>query len=156
MNFVATPGRNDPCPCASGKKYKKCCLPSEEARAAQLRKESDQQRAADLTALLEPLVTLEDDGLDSLSNSVIDMVDEGRFDEALAACGRLLEEFPNAEDGLERSGMVHARMGNHALAADFYRKALDFVTHPSRRADYEDVDFYREQAEEQEKLAQLR
>jgi preprotein translocase subunit SecA len=22
----ATPGRNDPCPCGSGKKYKKCCL----------------------------------------------------------------------------------------------------------------------------------
>jgi preprotein translocase subunit SecA len=27
-------GRNDPCPCGSGKKYKKCCLPrEEEARA---------------------------------------------------------------------------------------------------------------------------
>ena len=24
-------GRNDPCPCGSGKKYKKCCLPAEEA-----------------------------------------------------------------------------------------------------------------------------
>jgi len=27
-------GRNDPCPCGSGKKYKKCCLPKEtQARA---------------------------------------------------------------------------------------------------------------------------
>jgi len=26
-------GRNDPCPCGSGKKYKKCCLPREEVRA---------------------------------------------------------------------------------------------------------------------------
>jgi hypothetical protein len=25
-------GRNDPCPCGSGKKYKKCCLGSEDAR----------------------------------------------------------------------------------------------------------------------------
>jgi len=25
-------GRNDPCPCGSGKKYKKCCLLKEEAR----------------------------------------------------------------------------------------------------------------------------
>ena len=24
-NVVATVGRNDPCPCGSGKKYKKCC-----------------------------------------------------------------------------------------------------------------------------------
>jgi len=26
-------GRNEPCPCGSGKKYKKCCLPKDEARA---------------------------------------------------------------------------------------------------------------------------
>jgi len=26
-------GRNDPCPCGSGKKYKKCCLPKDEAAA---------------------------------------------------------------------------------------------------------------------------
>jgi tetratricopeptide (TPR) repeat protein len=152
MNFVATPGRNDPCPCASGKKYKKCCLPSDEARATLLRKESAPQRAASL----EPLLTLEDDGLDALSNSVIDMVNEGRFDEARAACNRLLEEFPDVPDGLERSGMLHAKMGNHDLAADFYRKAFNFVTHPSRCDDYEDADFYREQAEEQEKIARLR
>lgn len=27
-------GRNDPCHCGSGKKYKKCCLPADEARSA--------------------------------------------------------------------------------------------------------------------------
>src|SRR4051812_13585756 len=30
-------GRNDPCPCGSGKKYKKCCLPKEELSAAAVR-----------------------------------------------------------------------------------------------------------------------
>jgi SWIM/SEC-C metal-binding protein len=25
IKAIATPGRNDPCPCGSGKKYKKCC-----------------------------------------------------------------------------------------------------------------------------------
>ena len=28
-------GRNDPCPCGSGKKYKKCCLAKDEAAARQ-------------------------------------------------------------------------------------------------------------------------
>ena len=107
------------------------------------------------TFLEEPFF-LEDDGLDELSNSVLDLVRTGRFDEALAACTRLLEEFPDVVDGFERSGLVHAKMGNHTLAADFYRKALDFVTHPSRRDDYEDVDFYREQVENEERLAGLR
>jgi hypothetical protein len=27
------PGRNDPCPCGSGKKYKRCCLPADERDA---------------------------------------------------------------------------------------------------------------------------
>jgi hypothetical protein len=30
-------GRNDSCPCGSGKKYKRCCLPKEEAQAAATR-----------------------------------------------------------------------------------------------------------------------
>ncbi len=28
-------GRNDPCPCGSGKKYKRCCLPKDQARVRQ-------------------------------------------------------------------------------------------------------------------------
>lgn len=28
----ATPGRNDPCPCGSGKKYKQCHLAADEAK----------------------------------------------------------------------------------------------------------------------------
>ncbi len=32
--MMERPGRNDPCPCGSGLKYKKCCLPHEEARGA--------------------------------------------------------------------------------------------------------------------------
>ena len=27
------PGRNDPCPCSSGRKYKHCCLPKDQAIA---------------------------------------------------------------------------------------------------------------------------
>ena len=34
-----TVGRNDPCPCGSGKKYKRCCLAEDEKRAAQERGE---------------------------------------------------------------------------------------------------------------------
>ena len=30
---LVKPGRNDPCPCGSGNKYKKCCLAKEEAVA---------------------------------------------------------------------------------------------------------------------------
>jgi hypothetical protein len=35
-------------------------------------------------------------------------------------------------------------------------QAADFVTHPSRRDEYDDVDFDREQLEKEERLAGLR
>lgn len=139
---MASIGRNAPCPCKSGNKYKKCCL----ERDAALRR-------APPPPVAGPTWVLEDDGLDDLSNSVIDLVKERRFDEALTACRRLLKEYPAVVDGLERSAMVHAAMGNHATAADFYRQALAFVTHPSRRDDYEGSDFYQEQIDKEERLA---
>jgi tetratricopeptide (TPR) repeat protein len=156
---MATTGRNRPCPCGSGKKYKLCCLPPEPPRQPAPRPPARAPRPAALRArpaVPPPGFILEDDGLDELSNSVVDLVRAGRFDEALAACNRLLAEFPDIVDGFERAGMVHAKMGNHALAADFYRKALDFVTHPSRRDDYDGADYYREQVEKEERLAGLR
>jgi len=146
-------GRNDPCHCGSGKKYKKCCLATDEQR----RLDEQAARQAKLAPALPPLLFFDDDDeLDDLSNSVLDLVEAARFDDALAVCKRLCDEYPEVVDGVERSGLVHAEMGNHALAADFYRKALAFVTAPSRRDDYEDHDYYREQAEEQERLAGLR
>ena len=160
MNMpMATTGRNRPCPCGSGKKYKLCCLPAEPPRQVAPRIAGLASKPATRPprpVAPSPVFFLEDDGLDDLSNSVLDLLRAGRFDQALAACNRLLEEFPDVVDGFERSGMVHAKMGNHALAADFYRKALDFVTHPSRRDDYEDADFYREQVEKEERLAGMR
>lgn len=148
MQFVATIGRNDPCPCGSGKKHKKCCG----ALAAAPPLPSSRLPPP----LLEPLTWIvdEDEPLDVLSNSVIDLIADRRFDEALAACQRLLAEFPEVVDGLERSGMVHAAMGSHALAADFYRRALAYVTDPVRRHHYEIDGFYQEQIEKEERLAE--
>jgi len=128
-------------------------LPLEEARAAELRKADQAHALSEPTTSLESLLALNDDDLDALSNSAVDLANDGQFDQALAACARLLSEFPEVVDGLERSAMVHAKMGHHALAADLYRQAFDFVNHPSRCNDYEDRDSYRQQAEKQQRLA---
>lgn len=45
---MARIGRNDPCPCGSEVKYKKCCLPEEEARASR-RRESRKDLRVDMT-----------------------------------------------------------------------------------------------------------
>jgi hypothetical protein len=53
-------GRNDPCPCDSGKKYKKCCLPMHEAderqRAAEQQAKRDQRAAAHSASLFHPQI----------------------------------------------------------------------------------------------------
>ena len=142
---MALVGRNAPCPCGSGAKYKKCCLAKDEREAALGRMSS---------VSWEPQGPEYDfDELDDLSNSVLDLVKARRLDEALAVCRRLLAEYPEVVDGLERSGLVHAAMGDHASAAAYYRDALAFVTHPSRRDDYEGIEWYQELLERQQELA---
>jgi hypothetical protein len=48
QSIVMSPGRNDPYPCASGKKHKKCCLPGE---AAARRKRQAQPAGRELPPL---------------------------------------------------------------------------------------------------------
>jgi tetratricopeptide (TPR) repeat protein len=141
---MAAIGRNAPCPCGSGNKYKKCCLAKDERDAAQRRISAAATGAS---------WVLDDDGLDDLSNSVLALIKARRFDEALAACRRLLDEFPDVVDGLERSALVYAAMGDHEKAATFYRAALAFITHPSRRDDYEGSEYFQQQLALQEQLA---
>jgi tetratricopeptide (TPR) repeat protein len=149
-------GRNDRCPCGSGKKYKKCCLPEQE-KNARIAMRAEQQRALEHTLLesvfergpcadnehvpqdmgvLPPGV----DGyaLDALSNGVLDLINQRRLDDALAGCKRLLVDYPDVPDGLEMSAMAHDVLGNHAVAADFWQKLLDFAEDPGRRRHYSD------------------
>ena len=121
---MAKAGRNDPCPCGSGQKYKRCCLPREETAAA----ERAAARAHEVEPAAAPFEILsDDDGLDDASNVVIDLIDAGRLDEAEHAAQDLLERYPNVHDGLERLAMVAAARGDRARAAEYYRKAADFV-----------------------------
>ena len=80
----------------------------------------------------------EDDGIDSLSHSVVGLIKEKRFDEALAVCERLRTEDPDVHDWLERSASVHEARGDLPLALDFYRRHVAFITAPERRDGYDE------------------
>jgi hypothetical protein len=121
---MAKIGRNDPCPCGSGQKYKRCCLPRDEAAAAERARAREREEAAAAAAVL---AADDDDRLDEASNRVIDLIDAGRLDEAEQAALDLLDRYPEVHDGLERVAMVAAARGDRARAAEYYRKAADFV-----------------------------
>ena len=93
-------GRNAPCPCGSGKKYKKCCL---------LPKANQGQKHASSTKFI-PVYTQ----LDQLSNSVVDLIKQNRLDEAEAVSRKLLADYPDQVDGLNRLAMVYEARGKKA------------------------------------------
>lgn len=106
-------GRNAPCPCGSGKKYKKCCLPGQvEKRYSSVRKQR-----------FIPVFT----ELDQLSNSVVDLIKENKLEEAEAVSRRLLDEYPDQIDGLDRLAMVYEARGEKKKAAKYHKKAYRFA-----------------------------
>jgi tetratricopeptide (TPR) repeat protein len=132
---MAKTGRNDPCPCGSGKKYKQCCLARDEATAAAARA----AQAAAAPALQPKFSNLfhgdDVDELTEASNAVVDLVHAGKLDEAERAAHDLLARFPDVHDGYDRLGMVCEARGDHRQAADYYRKVIAFIRdHPD---DYE-------------------
>lgn len=118
-------GRNDPCSCGSGKKYKKCCLPV---------KKSNPVRSAPQQSF-DWVVDLEDD-LTQDSNRIVDLIHEGQLDEAHKRAEKLLSQYPEVVDGLERLAMVYEARGNRVLAADYYQRALQFVQQNDGYDDY--------------------
>jgi SEC-C motif len=90
---MAKPGRNDPCPCGSGKKYKRCCLDKDEAAgraalAAALPSRPPPRELSDVAAEIADRLAAaaaadaDADELFNLSNAAVDLVHEGKLDEA--------------------------------------------------------------------------
>lgn len=65
--------------------------------------------------------------LDKLSNSVMDLIKKDRLDEAEAVSKRLLSEYPDQIDGLERLAQVYEARGKNEKAVEYYLKAANFA-----------------------------
>jgi soluble cytochrome b562 len=126
---MAKIGRNDLCPCGSGKKYKKCCMASDEAAARAARPAQPAAVAARRPSLADYFQG--HDELTEASNAVVDMVQAGNLDAAEQAAHDLLARFPEVHDGYDRLGMVCEARGDHRQAADYYRRAINVIrNHP--------------------------
>ena len=129
-------GRNEPCPCGSGKKYKRCCLDKDQAFEREAFAAAQSARYDDDAWY---------DELAYASNAVIDLVDAGRLDDAEAAAHDLLERFPGVHDGYARLGLIHEIRGNSELAIEYYKKVIAFARdHPDHdepviEADYQQL-----------------
>ena len=119
--------RNDPCPCGSGKKYKKCCLNTA------------------LSSKGDARFIYTD--LDDSSNQVPVLIKQEKYGEAEKVCQDLLKQFPEQIDGLHRFAEVYEAKGDHLRAAEYYRKSAEFA----KQADgfeKESVEYFMKKAEE--------
>lgn len=139
---MAKIGRNQPCPCGSGNKYKHCCLDRD--RTAQ-HEVSGQSPAR--TAGVPPGFHFAEEPLDRLSNSVVDLINDGRLDEAEAACQALKDEYPDVIDWLMRTAMLHEARGETDLAIDFYQRTIAYMDDHPDDFDPESRDPFREDIE---------
>jgi Tfp pilus assembly protein PilF len=135
---MAKPGRNDPCHCGSGKKYKKCCqskdeAPEREELAKSRREEREEEHRVKMRrAKDEYFASLvpeeeEDEELTKASNAAVDLVQAGKLEEAEAAARDLIARYPEVHDGWDRLGMMYEAKGENKTAADCYRKALEII-----------------------------
>ena len=135
---MAKIGRNDPCPCGSGKKYKRCCLLKVGPDRVLLEQPSPRERAAG--SLAERLARTwhhneDDDDVDDASHAVVELVQAGKLEDAEAAARDLLMRYPHEPDGWDCLGIVHEARGENRRAADCYRTMRDIMR--QRPEDYD-------------------
>lgn len=105
--IVQRVGRNEPCPCGSGRKYKKCCLPKhEEARSA-----IPPERLQEIEGLARAREQLEKD-----IGRGFGLLFAEEFENATRLAEQLLEAYPEDD-------RLHEMALNAALATGDYDKA---------------------------------
>jgi hypothetical protein len=120
-------GRNEPCPCGSGKKFKKCCLPKQE----EARKDLSQNQLRELEERTKARQKLEED-----IKRGFDLLFMGDFSKTQASARRLLSSYPEDD-------RLHDILVTSFLATGEYDNAFTSCRQRWQVA-LDERDFYRE------------
>jgi tetratricopeptide (TPR) repeat protein len=69
----------------------------------------------------------ESDNLTRTSNAAVDLIRDGKLDDAEQISRRLIVRFPDVPDGWDRLGMVYQAKGDNRRAAECYRNWIDLI-----------------------------
>lgn len=110
--MAAGAGRNETCPCESGKRYRQCCLAYHEAAVRAHRR--------GYAGGIDPSVR---------SNEIQGQIEAGNLAHAAALAQAYLRDFPDQPDGLWRWAQIAeaSHRASHALAAFRRLRALTEV-----------------------------
>lgn len=126
-------GRNDRCPCGSGKKYKACCLRAHEsvemARLAVDHAAREQHAAALDDWFFDPdlFADAAEMAVDAATTKLGELIDAGRLDAAEALARDFRAEHPDEPAGWYLLGLVHEARGEDSQAADCYRRVVTHI-----------------------------
>ena len=101
-------GRNDPCPCGSGKKVKQCCEQTGTAANRMAPRES-------VSSNFNPQHALQ---------TAMAQHQAGSLPQAEALYKQVLQTLPNQPDALHLLGLINKQKGDLKTAAQLMRKAL--------------------------------
>lgn len=114
--------RNAPCPCGSGKKYKKCCLEQDQKAASERQKAREKEMREQHDEFIQYAEALED-----LTNRANDLIRAGEWDKAKEACEQLKEQFPEEIDGDHRFYEYYKARGDLIKAKAYAEATLAFI-----------------------------
>lgn len=127
-------GRNDPCPCGSGKKYKQCCLPRAALPNAapppvgqwlqQAMALHQSGRLAEAQALYSQILQAQPQHAEALHLSGLVAQSEGRLEQALELISAALRRQPGNVAYLSNLGNLRQSLGQYAEAVHCYQQAL--------------------------------
>jgi tetratricopeptide (TPR) repeat protein len=149
-------GRNDPCPCGSGRKYKNCCQQKESAAASispkappappsaelarlarallmQAMKDWDAGRRAEAIAALRQAAQLDPATPDTHYNLGYAYFRSGRLSEAVGCLQRALELRPSFDKALGPLAAALEQLGQECEASDAYRRMSRAAATPAER-----------------------
>jgi tetratricopeptide (TPR) repeat protein len=135
---MAKIGRNDLCPCGSGKKYKRCCMARDEAAARTKLAAASAAAAAHHSHLCNDC----SDQLDAAANAVFALIEARKFDAAEQAARDLLVRFPGVHDGYECLARLHQAKGDYRQAREDYLKVIEFAEKDPHLYDPDFVDYF--------------
>jgi hypothetical protein len=140
---MAKIGRNEPCPCGSGKKHKRCCL------AAPLAEEPSGTNVVALTESHHEICPCCIDELNERADHVLHELLAGRVDDAEALCYDFNRDFPGQAEGIDLLSMIFEHRGQRQRALSLLRQASD-IAHANPEYDAETRSLMRERIRELE------
>ena len=118
-------GRNDPCPCGSGKKYKKCCMVKEEDRSRGASSDVGEDASRTPGSIERPQSGPRATEVENLFRRACNHLDRNEFDQAARAFRSVLRLDPRHYEALTGLGRCLAEVGMREEARKCFEKALE-------------------------------